>query len=265
MAVKTRSIPEEALAVIAEGEWTDDGFVMPQTDRATYLKVKKALEAIGGKWNKKAQATVFEDEDAETAVREACVTGVYVDRKKEFDFWETPAALADRLTASADLFDGCVVLEPSAGTGAILRAVRRAEEDCGFTVGVVIAVELDEKHADTIESTLPEDSILVCPCDFVVPMPNGPSFTVDRVLMNPPFSRLQDCEHVRRGFDYLKPGGTLVSIMSPAFQFHSSRKALDFRAWFESVDGTCLDLPDGSFKSSGTGVRTVMVTINKPE
>ena len=36
----------------------------------------------------------------------------------------------------------------------------------------------------------------------------------DRILMNPPFEKLQDIDHVRHCFDQLKEGGVLVAVMA---------------------------------------------------
>jgi hypothetical protein len=45
--------------------------------------------------------------------------------------------------------------------------------------------------------------------DDFMEMPAAGEF--DRVLMNPPFEKQQDIDHVRRAFDHLKPGGRLSS------------------------------------------------------
>ena len=57
----------------------------------------------------------------------------------------------------------------------------------------------------------------------------------DRILMNPPFENGQDIDHVRRAFDFIKPGGRLVAIMSEGPFFRSEKKATDFREWLTEV------------------------------
>jgi hypothetical protein len=42
-------------------------------------------------------------------------------------------------------------------------------------------------------------------------------------------------------------------------------RAASFRAWFEDVGGVVEDLPEGSFKESGTNVMTRIIVIDKPE
>jgi 16S rRNA G1207 methylase RsmC len=85
----------------------------------------------------------------------------------------------------------------------------------------------------------------------------------DRVLMNPPFEKGQDMEHIQHAFEMLEDLGRLVSVISPGPFFHSSKKAEAFRQWFEDLGGEVIDLPEGSFKDSGTGVASKLVVIDK--
>jgi hypothetical protein len=72
-------------------------------------------------------------------------------------------------------------------------------------------------------------------------------------------------DHVRHAFKFLKPGKILTAIMSPAFQFHQSKKAQQFRDWLRELNWAEKALPEGTFKESGTGVNTVMLVIQKDE
>ena len=49
--------------------------------------------------------------------------------------------------------------------------------------------------------------------DFLTMKP-GDIPQVDKIIMNPPFDRGGDCDHVRHAFQFLKPGGVLVAVMS---------------------------------------------------
>jgi hypothetical protein len=64
-------------------------------------------------------------------------------------------------------------------------------------------------------------------------------------------------------YDLLKPGGILVTVMSPAWQYRNDCKHAEFRAWLKEWDHEVEDLPEGTFKSSGTNVRALLVTIRK--
>lgn len=87
-----------------------------------------------------------------------------------------------------------------------------------------------------------------------------PTSKFDRVVMNPPFSRGQDVEHVRHALSLLAPGGLLVSVMSNGVTFRQDRRYADFRRDFSPE---ITPLPEGSFKTSGTNVSTVVVRIRK--
>jgi hypothetical protein len=85
----------------------------------------------------------------------------------------------------------------------------------------------------------------------------------DAALMNPPFERGQDCEHVRHAWGFVKPGGALVAIMGAGVMFRNQRPYSEFREWAESLGGEFVEIPAGAFKESGTGVATVMLTLYK--
>ena len=87
----------------------------------------------------------------------------------------------------------------------------------------------------------------------------------DRIVMNPPFEKLADIDHVLKAYDCLKNGGRLVSIMSPGPFFRSDRKCQAFQAWINDVGAEVTDLEPGTFKASGTGVNAKLVVIDKEE
>jgi hypothetical protein len=88
----------------------------------------------------------------------------------------TPPALAKRMVEEADILPGHSVLEPSAGTGAILAALPNVRP-----FGSVIAVEINATLAASLEQVADET---ICG-DFLEQ--NGNLGTFDRILMNPPF------------------------------------------------------------------------------
>jgi hypothetical protein len=82
-------------------------------------------------------------------------------------------------------------------------------------------------------------------------------------VMNPPFENKQEIDHIRHAFKFLKSGGRLVSVMSPSPTFSSDRKSVAFREWVEGLGGEIVELPEGSFKESGTGVSSKLVVLDK--
>lgn len=165
-------------------------------------------------------------------------------------FFPTPRAIVARMIKAADIPAGGRILEPSAGSGAILDEVRAAAPGCELVAF--------ERHL-SLRQILEAKGYELAGADFLEPAPMA---IFDRVLMNPPFENGQDAEHVRRAFAHLKPGGRLVGIMSPSPFFRSDRKSAEFRAWFEAHGGTREELPANSFKESGTNVAAVMVTLD---
>jgi 16S rRNA G1207 methylase RsmC len=107
---------------------------------------------------------------------------------------------------------------------------------------------------------LREEGYQVEEADFMT-VPQRQDF--DRVLMNPPFSKGQDVKHVTHALGFLKPGGRLVAIMGAGVTFRQDKRTTDFRELVQSMGGTIEPLPEGSFKSSGTMVNTVIVVIDK--
>lgn len=230
-------------------------FINGQLDRPVYEAVNKVLELIGGKWNRKAKGHVFEDDPAER-LDMAILTGDVVDRKKEFQFFETPDKLADEKVLAACLEGGEKILEPSAGRGRIVRAIHRAISDAN-----VWAVELDPENVKKL-SMLAETGPLfrVIEGDFLNIEWTAP---FDAVIMNPPFRNAQDIDHVTHAFGLLRPGGRLVSTVSESPFFRTTAKANGFRQLVDAY-GYSEKLPEGTFTSSGTGVNARMVVLRRP-
>ncbi|MEQ7008386.1 methyltransferase [Actinopolymorpha sp. B17G11] len=218
-----------------------------QLDRKLYVSTNKVLQAAGGTWNRKAQAHLFAG-DAADAIEQIILTG-QITTAQDLGYFPTPPPVVEQLLALADLQPGAEVLEPSAGTGAIAGPL--AARGC-----VVDAVELDTARADVIWNAGYCRNVV--PGDFLA-MP--PAAEYDRVVMNPPFARQADIDHVRHARRFLRPGGLLVSVMASGATFRENRKAAEFRSLVETGDGWFVPLPDGAFVESGTGVRTVIVVI----
>jgi len=250
----SQSIDRDVLDVLRGSSFDGNGlFLKGILDRQLYLKTAKVIEALGGKWNRRAKSHVF-PEDAADICADAIVTGCYVDAKKQFDFFETPVGLARELVELAGVKSGDRVLEPSAGGGRIADA---AVEAGGSVYCVELQKPLSDKLCDRgLDVLVQHDFLQVKPEEIF-----GGLF--DAVVQNPPFSRGQDMAHVRHAYEFLKPGGRLVSVMGSGYTFRSDRKARAFRDWMFDVEGTCDKLPDGTFKESGTMVSTVVVQITK--
>lgn len=171
-------------------------------------------------------------------------------------FFPTPPALARQVVEAADIKPGAKVLEPSAGIGSLAEAVKEAEPSA-----VVTCVEV----APSMVELLKLKGFNAFRCDFL-DCPDAAGLKFDRIVMNPPFERSADIDHVRQAFGHLRKNGRLVAIMSAGVEFRSDRKTEEFRSWLDSLGGTIEHLPDGAFQGAEafrqTGVRAVLVTID---
>lgn len=247
MPTKTLKFDDETLEIIRAMLWSNDGLqvvITAQLDRAQYQKVNTAIEAMGGKWVRAKKAHVFET-DPRPAVEGLLADGSLTVEKD--GFFETPPAIVAKMIEAAQIGRGMTVLEPSAGLGAIVRGLlpKRADVRC---------IEKNQQRALKIADGFFIDCVIA---DFLTITPSP----MDRVVMNPPFEEGQDIEHVRHAYNFLKPDGILVAIMSEGPFFRNDRRAVEFRAWLDDVGGESEQLPPGSFKESGTGVNARMVVI----
>ena len=85
----------------------------------------------------------------------------------------------------------------------------------------------------------------------------------DLVVMNPPFDRERDIDHVTHALRFLKSDGQLVAIMSAGTEFRETKKAVAFRAMIAKLNGSYRDLPAGSFSEVGTYVNTLILRVRK--
>jgi SAM-dependent methyltransferase len=240
------NISNEVLDVLKQSRCEENRLHLPrQLPRDLYVNTAKIIELLGGKWNRSLAAHVFEGDCAER-VDEAVIAGEVTDFKKMYQFYETPPELASRMAFMANVHDGHRVLEPSAGKGAILKALPPSVYR--------MAVELNGAMVDLVAlaNRVHYGDFLQC---------NGELGTFDQIIANPPFRNGQDVDHVRHMYHLLKPGGILITVMSPAWQYRMDKKHAEFRAWLERLDHEVEDLPEGTFKCSGTNVRSLLVTI----
>lgn len=252
-------IPEDVLAVLSD--MTCDGgaakITSGQLDRGLYLRTNKVLEALGGTWDRKTKVHRFANGDAAERLDAAIVRGEVTHARSELGFFPTPPAVAREVIAAAELRPGVRVLEPSAGDGALAVAARAA----GATVDCI------DINPTRILTLVAHGFAHVEMADFRARDPAAhPRAPYDRVVMNPPFSKQQDVAHVTHAFGFLKPGtGRLVAVMSAGVAFRQDKRTRAFRELVAMHHGSIEDLPEGAFKVSGTGVRTVLVTMVAPD
>ena len=245
-------INEIVLGVLNRSEAKDNKFFLPeiQMERKLYVETNKVLESIGLKWNRKEKCHIAEY-DIEEKLGEILETGEYTDIKKEYQFFETPKELAQRMVEIAEIKPTDLVLEPSAGRGAI------SDQICGC--GGLIEIELNKDNFDFLQNRR-EKNFNVLNIDF---LEYETKEKFNKIIMNPPFSKQQDIDHIMHAFELLANGGTLVAICSASPFFRENKKSKIFRRFLHCVNAEVEELPEGTFKESGTMVKTRLIIIKK--
>jgi predicted RNA methylase len=210
---------------------------------SNYPAVKRCLLDAGGKYKKCG----FEFSDDAQEVKTRLVGGEVINDKKKFQFFATPKALAEVLIDMADIDKTHRVLEPSAGQGSISNLVRDIGAEC-------VVVELMPENAKAL-TRQGYDVINGC---FLEQTPEELGL-FDRIVANPPFTKNQDIDHIKKMFSLLLPGGKLISMASKSWIHGSQKKQVAFREWLENIGGTITDVDAGSFKESGTNIASVIV------
>jgi len=196
-------------------------------------------------------------DEAFRKMREALKEGVKVVSAPQL--FPTPPELARRMADEAGIMAGLRVLEPSAGTGNLIRAIfnNATGADCVRVVAVEVnynlAQALEEQRRKTAYAN--ESNFEIHNTDFLEC--NGSLGKFDRIVMNPPFENGADIAHIRHAMTLLKPGGRLVAICADGPRQNAILKPIAVER------GEWEPLPADTFKSSGTGVRTVLLIINQ--
>lgn len=224
--------------------------LLPKELLDNYADVRTAMLKAGATYKKNS----FVFPNAAQQYVDRLLSGDSVNRQKETQFFATPPDLADYLVELAEISNHDMVLEPSAGQGAIVKAIHRAIET------KVHCCENDEINVKAL--TAIPGVLLVCK-DFMNIRDNMPVNGYDVIIANPPFTKNKDIEHINHMYIVARKGGRIVSVASKHWQFAADKKCEAFRMWLDAMDARVIDLEAGRFKSSGTMVASCIIVINK--
>lgn len=166
-----------------------------QHDKTAMAEAEKVLQALGAVKDK--HYWQFDYNPAEVLDQVVC-SGCIPDHKS-FQFYPTPASVAEKAIELAQIGDSDLCLEPSAGQGGLADLMPRERTSC---------VEISELHCRILEAKGFND--VVCK-DFLQIHPVRPSF--DRIVMNPPFSEGRWQAHIELAAKLLRNDGRLVAIL----------------------------------------------------
>ena len=253
LRAKLVEIPEEVKAVLRRA--VIDGKtlrIVEQLDRKLYEATNKVLLAAGGKWNRSAKAHLFAADPREV-LELAVEAGEILDEKKTFNIFETPPEIAARMVELAKIESTHRVLEPSAGSGNLLRAIGDKPDK--------VAVELNDAQLNRLRccgvlwTEIHHGDFLECD-----PLPLDPKRghlgTFDRVVMNPPFGNGADIRHIWHASTFLQDGGRLVALCA-----NGPRQREEFR----DIAVHWEEFPAGTFKTEGTNVSVAMFVLLKED
>lgn len=224
-----------------------DTVFLPSENLSNYADVRKALMNAGAIY--KRNSFIFPN-DAKPYI-DRLMDGGSLNIKKEFQFFATPAKLAQIMVKIADVNNYQTILEPSAGQGAIIKAVK---DVCDTNVDYCELMDINAKILQKMSGcTLISEDFLKL----------GRFGYYDRIIANPPFNKNQDIEHIKLMFKHLKTGGRIVTIASNSWRTGSQKKQVDFRNWLDEIGAVIEDIESGTFKESGTNIATCMIIIDK--
>lgn len=174
---------------------------------------------------------------------------------KDLQYYPSPAAVVDQILSDISLHGVDKILEPSCGCGRILDGLSRAIISYRKNLYVrpgdkrppaprIAAVEYDSSRAKMAQA-----KGYAVRCGNFLEVHTDPSY--DLIAMNPPFYGKHYLKHIEHALKFLKPGGTLVSIL-PATAHYDHKQLPEGYSW--------RDLPVGSFAESGVRVPTGYAT-----
>jgi phospholipid N-methyltransferase len=172
-------------------------------------------------------------------------------------FFPTPLPVAEQLVTLACIEPGHRILEPSAGSGNLIDAVLQSSGNVQLSYCEMNCFLLDllrEKYDG-------KDFVHFAGRDFMELDPAHSGQQFDRIVMNPPFERGQDIDHIFHAYRMLAPKGILTAIVSAGVFHRKDKKTLGFRKLLEQAQAFVQQLPGDAFKSSGTMTQCTIVRL----
>jgi SAM-dependent methyltransferase len=234
---------------------------------ATWGQVKAVLERLGGVYVAGRSAWDLDAEDAHAVVARALAAGRVMAPANGEGYVPTPVDLAAEVVCRHAVLDPVAgrelrILEPSAGTGRLVRAILGEVRTRRYRL---TAVEPDPRRAARIAAHPQVDTVVAAFEDFAA----GTGDRFDLVVMNPPFTVPGRAhlwaEHLLLAWRLLAPGGRLVAIL-PAGALDDDVRGRDPRAVRGLVrdNGEGERLPADAFAESGIAFGTCVVWLDAP-
>jgi predicted RNA methylase len=211
-----------------------------------YQEFKTILKSLGGKWNKKTH--VF-PEDPQYHIQTIIEIGRLPDFNP-YDFYPTPPDIVEAILTLNEIQNQspCIhsILEPSCGTGAFLKGIKKHLPDAKIT-----AVEINPLNVKTCQKA----GFTVQQADFLT-WDSKEKF--DLIVMNPPFQRATWQKHYQHALKFLNRYGIIACITPTNLPKDTHRQVCH--------DGYVYKNKAKAFSEAGTLVDTyVLVCQNDPQ
>ncbi len=167
-----------------------------------------------------------------------------------WDFYPTTQSIIDKMLNLTQIKPHHRVLEPSAGSGDLATAIAQTgakKIDC-FEINLLLQKALRLQGFNVLGS------------DFLA---SDPQPIYDRVIANPPFGNNGVNRHTRHAFEFLKPGGKLITL-AHHYNLKPSHSDKQFFAWLKQHHAKFLNLGT-AFKHSDrpTNVSLQLIVVDK--
>ena len=229
-----------------------------QLDRKDFESLKCFFEKIDGKWNTRKNVFVFQREPKEVIAK--FIKDGVAPKKNSNAFFPTPTKIIDEMLekimidVSDDyVFNNLTLLEPSAGTGAIVDRIKNK-----FLSKNIDIVEYDDYNAQILRDKGYEN---VTEMDFLQYNTNLDK-KYDFIITNPPYLGNAYIKHIKHSYSMLATNGMLVAVIPTSFLKNNDKLSLSF---FDLVakNNISLDFINNGFEN--TSVQTTIIVLRKRE
>ena len=164
---------------------------------------------------------------------------------------ETRQTVIDQMLEGVQIIPGSRVLEPSAGSGNLVQGILNK-----YPYLSLYCVELNKELRDILKSK----KFNVIGEDFFKLTPD-PRY--DFVIATPTYKDNVDVEHIMHMYNFIREGGTIISLTYPAWTTHNSDRQRKFRYWLEDKNYSMKMLKDNSFVENFDTQPSMIITITK--
>lgn len=221
--------------------WDRRASVKADVDKHVRQRAGEVLEAIGGVID--GQGAYAFDYDYQPVLQQVIMSGALPDDRSH-QYYPTPEAMADYLVSCAGDIEGLRVLEPSAGNGALVGAVRRR-----FPRVPIAAIEVSPLRCKVLRERFPD--AVVRESDFL----DVTCMSASVVFMNPPFSGGRWRAHLDHAIALLRSnaGGQIYAIVP------STANLADID---RNEDVACLRELGGEVAYPGVSIKVRMIEVS---